>query len=142
LAFDIIGAFILAIDAIGVDRVHGWGMRIKISITEDRTNSIGCLVSIALIGVAFWLGILTLEGTVDRDLPTRLSSFGKMLLLIMVGGIFGAATARLFLGISWALLTLQNRARRQAVGILGFSVLAIGFILQSVGLIWQGLQQA
>jgi hypothetical protein len=140
LVFDILGAFILGVEAIGPDRVQQWGLSVKTYLTDERRERAIPLVTLILLNAIVWTGIiLTAEPTYpvwwdNLVIDILLAAVGSS--LILTGLAFACAKLGAFL------LDIQSRVRRRAAGLLGFAFLGTGFVFQFTGTLWQALQNS
>ena len=126
LVVDIIGAFILAVEAIGVDRVRDW--RGRLWGDSWTTPIIGWVVTGAIL---FWLvraGLYPLEEWWFRGA----TAFGILL------GV-GIAMIGILELTERFMSAAELSTRRRAAGLLGFTLLAAGFALQFAGTLWGAL---
>ena len=139
LVLDIIGAFVLAIEAIGLDRVQEWGRRLTAFIESQRTRLVNQGVAVLVLFVMITSGIFTSNlhqaGTTNRIAIGLLWVLLAILLTYAISFILGSIAHNL----GAILLALQARARRQSVGLLGFGLLLVGFLLQFIGTLWGAL---
>jgi hypothetical protein len=154
LCFDLAGAFLLAAEAIGLETIRSW----KESVLDRPTYILGTpkTPEIAqraeehrlrwLPGAAIGLasGIGSAMGTFvalsikQLGLPSWLPFLG-----LVLGGIAGAfvidGIVFLLRSASSFLLWVQESAGRGTIGLTGFVLLAIGFVLQFIGSLSQML---
>lgn len=154
LCFNLIGAFLLAAEAIGLETIHSWQDRVIdrptniLSTTKTaemaqraKTSNLRWLPGAAIglaSGVGSAAGTFAALSLKHLILPTWFPLIG-----ILAGGIAGAFFIDLVVfmlrSASAFLLWVQNTAGRGTIGITGFILLAIGFVLQFVGTLTQAL---
>jgi hypothetical protein len=148
LVAEIIGGFILALDAIGLERIARWvaslrrtreemaGEQVRKRSTFTDPNRFIAGIGAASGGAAGYL--------VSERLPVWVAHLPRIVSLIgiiMVAGVFASIIgvalyqSALFLlhHITNSLWRLEQRARIRTNGLLGFGLLFIGFLLQFVG---------
>lgn len=151
LLIEIAGAFVLAAEAIGPQRLSNWitkvrRVRMEMAGLQPRRRStfldpnrfICALGSAGGVGFACWL-----SGCLSA------SSFGAKVVAVATGGIAGAVfgvvlykgALRSLLVAMHALARIEARVRFRAVGVLGFGLLFIGFLLQFIGTLAEGLRE-
>lgn len=148
LIFEIFGAFILAVDAIGLERFDGWiaqlrGLRAEIAGEKKRGGSTFSDPRRFIAGIASAAGSVA-GFTVFHYFPLWTAQFSNTathFAAALIGSVF-AAVLGVFL--TWAILMslhmlstflqkLRNRAEIHAVGLLGFGLLFAGFVFQFSG---------
>jgi hypothetical protein len=153
LTVEVAGAFVLAADAIGLDRLERTAaafLRVEGELTGARepTDSLrhpgAARIALALI-CAGGAGVGSLFGT-----HPPIWALGMPRILVVVGAcLLGGAVG---LALYWAALTtlraavgalqaVELRAKGRGVGVLGFSLLFIGFVLQFFGTFADGLSR-
>lgn len=148
LVSEIGGGFVLALDAIGLERISSWATRLRCTRAEmageqRRTRSTFTDPNRFISGIGgtgggaagYWI---------SQRLPIwgpYLPRFVSVLAAAVIGGVCGVVVGLtlyrsslllLHHGAS-ALMHLEQRARLHATGVLGFGLLFIGFLLQFVG---------
>ncbi len=151
LSVEVVGAFVLAAEAIGVERIHSWAdnlsrTRAKMARTEPRRGStfldpnrfIAGLGSAGGGAFGYWLSF-----RVPPWLPEIAAKAAAVVAGGLAGAIFGVV---LYLGALSTLRTgahvlkcLEARVRFRAVGLIGFGLLLVGFVLQLIGTLIDGL---
>jgi hypothetical protein len=152
LSLEIVGAFVLAAEAIGVERLDSWAAnfsraRAEMAGTQPRRGStfldpnrfIAGLASAGGVAFGYWLSF--------RVPPWPSDIAAKAAAIVgggLAGGVFGVvlyqgALATLRIGVH-ALRRLEARVRFRAVGVLGFGLLFVGFVLQLIGTLIDGLR--
>ena len=147
LSVEVVGAFVLAAEAIGIERIHSWAdslsrTRAEMAGTKPRRGStfldpkrfIAGLGSAGGGAFVFWLW---LSFRVPPWLPEIAATADAVVAGGLAGAIFGVV---LYLGALSTLRTgvhvlkrLEARVRFRAVGLLGFGLLFVGFMLQLIG---------
>jgi hypothetical protein len=131
LLADIAGGFILSIEAIGAHRVKEWGTRLL------RSSYFGWLLAASFVA-SLVLAIFTLDRfAIKNDF--------LQIFIVLVISIGSALTLLLIVEAiertGHALIILGERARINAVGLLGFGLIAAGFVLQFVGTLWSAFEK-
>jgi len=139
LILDIVGVFILSVEAIGVDRVQKWGKAARLFPFAPRPpekstfSDPARFVSGAFAALGGGVGFLIYQRLPQSYRDDALLRFG----FAALGSIASCAALFLFLvacrALAMLLLDAQLRTRRKAAGLFGFVLLAIGFILQFAG---------
>jgi hypothetical protein len=147
LVVEIFAGLILAIEAIGLDRVARWIGSISLAQEEiagkrkEREDSsrdpgpkriyratLGALIG----GFGAWFGSFAHTWDVRGWMYVAFALAGGV-----AGGLIGVgflfSTVYGLRGIIWLLRFAEERAQRKAVGVIGFGLLFVGFILQFVG---------
>jgi hypothetical protein len=148
---EILGAFVLAAQAIGLNRLSQWinsltRIRAELSGDIDPTDSIirpGVARIIFASICAVGAGIGSYYGSHPpkwaATFPTWAARFGAPLIGALVGVVlYRIILVAMKLTVN-GLLLVESRTRRHASGILGFIMLLIGFILQFSGTLGDSL---
>ena len=151
LCLDIVGAFFLSAQAIGLERIQSWKKQYfdnpsyvagthKMEEMERRSKETNLralpfvLVLIAtslggFIGTWISLGIDSLQLT---WLPKHMGLIG-----VLLGGAIGAYTidfiALIFRAASSVFVWIDSRTQQGTIGLIGFTLLLVGFVLQFIG---------
>jgi hypothetical protein len=152
LSVEIAGAFVLAAEAIGLERLDSWTadlsrVRDEMAGTQARRGSTFLdpnrfLAGFASAGggaVGYWLSYrLTFW-------PSPIAKAAAVGVGALAGGVLGVilyqgALATLRATVH-ALKRIEARVRVRAVGVLGFGLLSIGFLLQFIGTFVDGLER-
>lgn len=152
LCVEIVGAFFLSAEAIGLRRIQSWRKRYFENASyvastysiEERSKraaevSLGALpLVLSLIGSSLgaflgtWIA-LTIDALQFSWLPKRLG-IAVGVLVGAVGGVYTLVTiAFLFRASSSILIWLESRTQQGAIGLIGFFLLLTGFVLQIIG---------
>lgn len=139
IAVEIVGGFILAIDAIGLDRVQRWAdalRRLPRSMTTvDYRDSYAYRQE--------YKQDFRSESERNR-IGDALAAYGAV--YMEVAWLAFMMIAMLPLGIlmliAFGLRYAAEKAKRNASGVIGFSVLTVGFLLQFAGTLIGGLNPA
>jgi hypothetical protein len=144
LVLDISGAFVLSLDAIGLDRVHAWTERfVQLrSEIEEPNKPIGLRHParfISAIGAGAGAGI----GPLLHNYFMKDQSWVSIVLFSFLGGIsavmIGFGIIFIIRFVSILLTKIERKARERTVGGIGFVLLILGFLLQFVGTTLQAL---
>lgn len=149
LLVEIIGAFVLAAEAIGVERIQSWAINLSKTAAEmeglklrrgstflDPNRFIAGFGSCGGVAFGYWLSSYLPSETVVKYIA-------------ILGGAMAGAFLGVFLHIggiailriaSTALKHLETRVRFRVIGLLGFSLLFIGFVLQLIGTVIDGFK--
>ena len=146
--FEISGSFILAAEAIGLDKFERWIANLSRTRDEmmgkserkgttflDPSRFIASLGAAAGGAFGYWI---------SPHLPKWPA---ENLISAFIGGLAGVAcgmliyigTIRTLKSIIFALRNIESRTRIHAVGLLGFGLLFLGFCLQFIGTLIDGL---
>lgn len=148
MALEIIGALLLAIDAIGVDRVKKWAdgpalvRRLLLSgVQPEMRRAPGLLAAFILVVIDYILGgyaAARLDWLFD-GYPRKQGALG-----FLVGLAVALSALELFrfllLGITNALLSVSSMAERKTAAILGAVLLVVGFSMQFSGTLTQAMK--
>jgi hypothetical protein len=152
LTIEIAGAFVLAADAIGLDRLVHWASNLREvrgaltgakpwarSTFLDPNRFLSALGSAGGVAIgAYWVMPLLMSYPKWLRVPLAAVIGGGG------GGLVGLALSIsvpiVIQTIASALLRLESRARVHAVGVLGFGLLFLGFSLQFAGTLIDGLR--
>lgn len=151
LSVEVVGAFVLAAEAIGVERIQSWAAnlsrtRAEMAGTEPRRGSTFLDPNRFIVGLGsagggafgYWLSFRV------PAWPSEIAAKAAVVVAgALAGAIFGVvlyigALATLRTG-AHALKRLEARIRFRAVGLLGFGLLFVGFVLQLIGTLIDGL---
>lgn len=145
LIIDLVGAFILSVEAIGIDRVQAWGDALRLFPNAPRAAGSSTftdprrILSGVLGGFGSAVGYWTYQ-YVAKHFATGVA---VQMASAVLGAIAGMAGSLVVLAgcraMALFLLHAQARARRQSAGTLGFAFLAIGFALQFAGTLMSAL---
>ncbi len=149
ILLEVIAGFILAIDAIGMDKIRRW-RRLLLLVPRQKPSLLAAVAGLALMSTALLFGFLTVavlvinvalsggvlekDHLVLKDSLAWLTAGGRNLftasqivlaVLAMVMGIT--------FGVSRLLRRLEMLADRRAAGVLGFSIFCVGASLQFIG---------
>lgn len=148
LCFDLVGAFLLAAEAIGLETIRSWQEKaidrpiyilgISKAIEMDRRADemkLSWLPSAAIglaSGIGGAAGLFMALSFKQLGLPSWVPYLG-----ILVGGIAGAFFIDLIVFLlrsaSRFFVWIQDSAGKGTIGLTGFVLLAIGFLLQFIG---------
>ncbi len=143
---EIIGAFALSAEAIGLDRLWGWVRALSVfrersSGREEpppdsalRPNAQRILMA-CTCGIGSGVG--TYLGTHPPGFASHLPRLAFGLFAALLGGIVAVLVYQIILAACSALIALlsvvESRTRAKSVGVVGFVLLLFGFILQFAG---------
>jgi len=152
LCFDIAGAFFLSAQAIGLDRIRNWrteyldisariaGARKTVEAERLAQHSKVSFLPSALGVIAGFIGsyvgaslALYIKSLNLKLLP----SYADLILGMLIGGAIGFYAFDVFSfafrKASSALIWIDNSTQKGAIGLIGFGLLLVGFILQFIG---------
>jgi hypothetical protein len=154
LCFDIVGAFLLAAEAIGTERIRSWkehsldhpGFVLaphKTAEVQQRAEKLKLrwLPAAAMgisSGIGAGFGSYIALAIKELGAPQWLPFVG-----IVLGGLAGAflidASVLLMRSISRFLVWVEESAGKGTIGLAGFVLLSVGFMLQFVGTLAQAI---
>ena len=147
MALEIVGALLLAIDAIGVDRVRNWAggptvvRRILSGVSPETKRHSAILVAFILVVVAYALGGYA-AAKLDWLFDGNPGMQGALGFLVGLGVALSALELFRFLllGITAVLLSATGMAERRTAAILGAVLLVVGFSMQFFGTLTLALE--
>lgn len=149
MLIEIVGTFILSVEAIGLDRFQKWiesltMIREQLSGKQKSNDSVRkpsaariIFATICAIGSGFgsWLG------THPPLWAARFPSWVVLLTSIILAGLAGVILFHVILYIMLAVVsalhTVELRTRTRTAGLIGFLLLLVGFVIQFVGTLGQ-----
>jgi hypothetical protein len=153
LCFDLLGAFLLAAEAIGLDTIRAWRERLldqpAFILSSSKTVDIARraqkarLPWVPQLAIGFGSGV---GAGVGGFVALALKQTGWSTLAplgLIVGGVVGAfsldAVVSLLRASSSFFIWVQESVGRGTIGVAGFVLLAAGFVLQFIGSLGQAL---
>lgn len=151
---EIVGAFILAADAIGLSRLRKWVKSLahiteQLSRNEKSNDSILKPSAARLIYAAITATGSGFGSWLSIHPPAWASSIPHWLFVaisLVAGGLCGML---IFFGVVYSILALigfinvvEVRARKRRAGLIGFLLLLVGFVFQFIGAFGQALYKA
>jgi hypothetical protein len=152
LCFDIVGAFFLSAQAIGLDRIQSWKRRFfdnpsyvvgthSIEEMQSRSKEVNLrALPPMLIFIATSLGAAIGGGlalAIDSLKLPWLPKYLGLAMGVLVGGAIGAYAisffALIFRAASSMLVWIDSRTQQGTIGLIGFILLFVGFTLQIIG---------
>lgn len=156
MCIEIVGAFILAADAIGLERIRIWTSRIMNALDDLENPDKPTKKEFRRSRGRRWHFLLTLTITlVVTSSVVYFADIGKetpkvVLWAVALGtgiacggaAVAGAMLLRVFLGRSADfLIFIENETRIRAAGTIGFGLLLLGFVFQLSGTMFQYFSQ-
>lgn len=152
LLFEVTGAFVLAAEAIGLERLERWIAKLSRTRAEmageqarrgstflDPNRFICGFGSAAGVAFGYWVSLHLPEW------PANLEKLAAIAVGGLSGAVFGVLIYRGTLVtlqvVVRALQRIESRVRLHAVGVIGFGLLAFGFCLQFIGTLVDGLNR-
>ncbi len=145
MAVEILAAFMLSAEAIGLSRLDSW-TRSLTQVTGElsgQANPSDSLKSPSVGRIIFTIIVATGSGAGGWFGGSSRTWFPHVptLLLLLLGGVVGAITGVVLLYVvvytSLAVITflkaIESYTQRRIVGVIGFLLLLLGFMLQFIG---------